>query len=211
MTSLTGRKTFLTGWKKGIAQVRKFAAESVIASDRAIRDEAFLMSRVINKSFVTKGFGVGWPRLAQLTLQLRRRASEIDPNATSTKGSKALFRTGQLRRSITVEKLSVQKYRVGVDKNAKSTSGKKLVDIAAVHEFGARISVTDKMRRWFMFLFIQGITTAPLSKSKTEIRIPKRPFLAPAIKKFTPGFTARFAKRYEAYITGKGRIRIKLV
>lgn len=211
MTALTGQKTVLTGWKKGIAQVRKFAAESVVASDRAIRDEAFLMSRVINKSFVTKGFGVGWDRLSSLTITLRRKAQEIDENATSTKGTKPLFRTGQLRRSITVEKLSVQKYRVGVDKNAKTDDGKKIVDIAAVHEFGVTFPVDDKVRRWFMFLFLKGITSAPLTKSKTEITIPKRPFLKPAIDKFIPGFTARFARRYEAYITGKGRIRIKLV
>lgn len=43
--------------------------------------------------------------------------------------------------------------------------------IAAVHEFGARIPVTDKMRKWFA---AQGY---PLRKETTHITIPERSFI----------------------------------
>lgn len=43
--------------------------------------------------------------------------------------------------------------------------------IAAVHEFGVDIQVTDKMRGWF------GANGYPLKKSTTVIRIPERSFL----------------------------------
>ena len=46
-----------------------------------------------------------------------------------------------------------------------------LVDLATVHEFGVTISVTKKMRNWFL---AQGY---PLSSSKTKIRIPERSFI----------------------------------
>lgn len=43
--------------------------------------------------------------------------------------------------------------------------------IAAVHEFGCDIQVTDKMRGWF------GANGFPLKKDTTVIRIPERSFL----------------------------------
>ncbi|MEV9639478.1 hypothetical protein ABZ756_02120 [Mammaliicoccus sciuri] len=43
--------------------------------------------------------------------------------------------------------------------------------IAAVHEFGCEIQVTDKMRGWF------GANGYPLKKETTVIRIPERSFL----------------------------------
>lgn len=43
--------------------------------------------------------------------------------------------------------------------------------IAAVHEFGATIPVTDKMRGWF------GANGYPLKKETTEIIIPERSFI----------------------------------
>lgn len=43
--------------------------------------------------------------------------------------------------------------------------------IAAVHEFGCDIQVTDKMRGWF------GANGYPLKKDTTVIRIPERSFL----------------------------------
>lgn len=43
--------------------------------------------------------------------------------------------------------------------------------IAAVHEFGVEIKVTDKMRGWF------GANGFPLKKTTTVIKIPERSFL----------------------------------
>lgn len=46
-----------------------------------------------------------------------------------------------------------------------------IAKIAAVHEFGCDIQVTDKMRGWF------GANGYPLKKSTTVIHIPERSFL----------------------------------
>ena len=49
--------------------------------------------------------------------------------------------------------------------------GGDIAEIAAVHEFGTRIPVTDKMRAWFA---AQGY---PLKKTTTHIVIPERSFI----------------------------------
>lgn len=63
------------------------------------------------------------------------------------------------------EKLDGRKIRVGVMETGDMGM------IAAVHEFGARIRVTDKMRKWFA---AQGY---PLKTSTKEIVIPERSFI----------------------------------
>src|SRR5690606_13901166 len=47
----------------------------------------------------------------------------------------------------------------------------EMVMIAAVHEFGTEISVTDKMRKWF------AANGYPLKKETTKIVIPERSYL----------------------------------
>jgi hypothetical protein len=63
-----------------------------------------------------------------------------------------------------LETLGKRNIRVGV-------MGGEIAEIAAVHEFGARIEVTPKMRKWFA---AQGF---PLKKSTTHIVIPERSFI----------------------------------
>lgn len=53
----------------------------------------------------------------------------------------------------------------------------RIYENAMIQEYGARIPVTDKMRKWFA---AQGF---PLKKTTTEIVIPPRPFLRKALKK----------------------------
>lgn len=63
-----------------------------------------------------------------------------------------------------LETLNGRKVNIGMP------SGSKQAQIAAVHEWGLAITVTDKMRRWFI---AQG---HPLKPSRTQIIIPERSF-----------------------------------
>jgi hypothetical protein len=63
-----------------------------------------------------------------------------------------------------LDALGKRKIRVGI-------MGGDIAEIAAVHEFGTRIPVTDKMRAWFA---AQGY---PLKKTTTHIVIPERSFI----------------------------------
>lgn len=49
---------------------------------------------------------------------------------------------------------------------------RKLMTIARAHEFGARVPVTEKMRRWFAWYF--GV---PIRKDTMYIHIPQRSYL----------------------------------
>lgn len=61
-------------------------------------------------------------------------------------------------------------------KKKSSSKPLRIFENALIQEYGARIHVTDKMRKWFM---AQGY---PLKPSTTEIIIPPRPFLRKALK-----------------------------
>lgn len=61
--------------------------------------------------------------------------------------------------------------RVGWREDTKYDDGTPVYKIAQIQEYGARIPVTDKMRKWFA---VQGF---PLSKHTTEIVIPPRAFI----------------------------------
>lgn len=63
-----------------------------------------------------------------------------------------------------LDNLGKRKIRVGL-------MGGDMAEIGAVHEFGARIRVTPKMRKWFA---AQGF---PLRKDTTHIVIPERSFI----------------------------------
>jgi len=87
--------------------------------------------------------------------------------------SKALIDTGHLRRSIKEHKISHAAYLVGVHRNTRAATGDPLVNIAAVHEFGAHIRVTPRMRS---YLHAQGLHLKPDTE---EVVIPPRPYLFP--------------------------------
>lgn len=76
----------------------------------------------------------------------------------------------------TVTKDGLQKYKVGAKAlnnravHVGMPTGSEQAYIAAIHEWGVNIAVTEKMRRWFI---AQG---RPLKKSTTHIVIPERSF-----------------------------------
>jgi hypothetical protein len=106
-------------------------------------------------------------------------------------GSKALIVHGDLRNGITAVIRGGQAF-IGVPRKARDKSGRPLVDVAQVQEFGAGpivIPVTPAMRRYLRALYRE----AGLSRSGRRgrgrrgvvvISIPPRPFLRPAFAQF---------------------------
>lgn len=163
------------------------------SSSKAMGKEAHRLRNLIVKGFNSQGSsGTKWKKLSRLTVALRK--------AMGFSGTKALMRTGDLRNSIKARKEG-EDWFTGVHRKEKSRDGKRLVNIAMVHEFGSKkpikIVVTEKLRKFFMAMFLKSTTPAqrkklgrgkmpkyavmPLSQSKRVIitRIRKRPFIGP--------------------------------
>lgn len=117
--------------------------------------------------------------------------------------SKALIDDGDLINSITFkvnpEQLSVF---VGILRTATSKnegSGETyLTNIARVHEEGALIPVTPKMRAYFRHRW--GIN---LKASTTHITIPARPFIKPTFEKYAPRAQERFREAVDKVLRGE--------
>lgn len=93
------------------------------------------------------------------------------------KSSKALIDHGDLIGSITFKLVGNDAVFVGVLRTARGKQGQDLVNIAEVHEFGAIVPVTPKMRGFFA-----GVFGVHLKKTTKAIRIPARPYLRPVLE-----------------------------
>jgi len=203
MLKLTGQ------WQEAIKTTATMARNAKVASDRAVRDEALLLVRMIHEVFVKQGAaGKKWAPISFMTRELRKNASKAG-KGSNFKGTKALIRSGSLRRSVTWERIERGKYFVGVHRKAKGSDGKSMVNVAAVHETGTTlIPITEKMRRYFMFLFIKGaIPFMWPPKGKTFIVIRQRSFLASSWKEFSKKTKERTYARWVNYMTGAGKIK----
>lgn len=170
------------------------------AVSKAMGREAHRMRSLFITNFNRQHSGKkAWKKLARKTIALRR--------AQGFRGKKALMRTGDLRNSIKVVAEGTDWF-VGVHRTEKNKTGESLVDIASVQELGSKgdikIPVTEKMRRFYMAMFLKSTTVAhrkrmarakrtgkpgkgrmpkyaimPLAKSTTVlvVRIPARPFI----------------------------------
>lgn len=114
------------------------------------------------------------------------------------RSSKALIDKGDLLRSIGTTKFGPTAYFVGVHRMAVSRSGKSLVNIAQVHEFGQTViqKVTVKQARLFMALFMKGLWkggagTVPRVGDTIVVKTPRRAYIGPVYKKLSPGTQAR--------------------
>lgn len=122
-------------------------------------------------------------------------------------GTKALLVRGDLRNSI-VAVVRGDSAFVGVSRKARTAEGRALVDVAQVQEFGAGpilIPMTPAMRR-YLFLLLRKAGQEPRGgsgKGVVVVSIPARPFLRPAIAKFSQGAQARFLARVAA-LSGMG-------
>jgi hypothetical protein len=149
--------------------------------------------------------------LAETTIRMKRGKS------------KALINYGDLIRSINVTEVGDLRQGgaafVGVHRTARpygkagaarsKALGKALVNIAAIHEFGARpfvIPVTPRLRRFWFAMFKKGVFKAPLKASRTTINHPgikARPFVRPTFAAWRVGLAERIAARLlEALLKG---------
>ncbi len=139
--------------------------------------------------------------LAKTTLAARR--------LRRFRGTKALMRRGDLRGGVTVIAEGAQVF-VGVARKARRDGG-SLADVARAQEFGAGpivVPITPKMRRFLFVLFKQlGASLRRRSggggAGVVVIKIPPRPFLRPAFKRFQRGAQMRFLGRI-ARLSGLG-------
>lgn len=89
-----------------------------------------------------------------------------------------------------LETLNGKKVNIGIPE------GSKQAQIAAVHEWGLTITVTDKMRKWFI---AQG---HPLKKSTTQIVIPERSFFRNGMRDKGVGAAKKYTKLIAEVIKG---------
>lgn len=114
-------------------------------------------------------------------------------------GTKALIDSASMINSAVARKKSQFHYTAGVHRNARGKGGKKLANIAAIHENGTKtytVTVTEKMRRFSFVLVKFKILHAPWKVGqKLKRRIPARPWLNPAHEQWEKGADDRFARR----------------
>lgn len=122
-------------------------------------------------------------RLVKELTNSKRRGYAANAYATTVfksgkrKRSSPLLDTGVLRSNCGFKMDGPFGFVVGTTRKSR-----KGVDLAAVLHEGARIAVTEKMRRvWFAMAIETGGRVKPLKTSTTHIIIPPRPFLKNAL------------------------------
>ena len=119
-------------------------------------------------------------------------------------GTKALIDSGSMVNAVTSRKKSKYHYTAGVHRNARGKGGKKLANIAAIHEYGTRvytITVTEKMRRFSFVLMRFGLLHAPWRVGKKlKKRIEARPWLNPTTERWEKNADERFTNGLAAIL-----------
>lgn len=184
-------------WEATVKLLDKMYGRADEAADRAIRDEAVLFLRAVQLAFRKGGVNGQWRELGPIARALRR-------------GTKPLMDQGDLWRSVNLQKVGDGEYFVGVSRTAaaRARKGSPLINVAEVHETGAKvIPVTDKMRRYFRALYWKKIIPYPWPPASARyIRIPRRSFLADTFEKHAPGYMERLLTRYGYYLIGEGSL-----
>lgn len=187
-------------WNKVRVALSSGPKEIMRASRRALLQEGhFLRGKIVEGITKQAPAGEAFRPLSPYTLAIRK--------ATGFTGTKALIERGDLRRSVAVKETSAGVF-VGVHRNAVASSGRRLVNIAEVHEFGSKpivIRMTDRMRR-FLAMAFRRAELPERDRNGTGIivvQIPARPFIRPVFRKFAPGTKERFEKRLKLLLAGK--------
>ena len=117
-------------------------------------------------------------------------SGQYDPNSPVTLsikgGSKPLVATGALFKAIQGRADRWDTATIGIIKNrtVKDADGRpqKLLSLAAILHFGATITVTEKMRRFFALMSrLHPGRYRPLGRNTKVIIVPPRPFLDAAL------------------------------
>ena len=201
----------LTGqWKEALKTLTDLSKKSApiagqVMMREGLRYQEEMKDRILKQKIVP-------PPLSEFTLKLRKLRGFA--------GTKALIVNRDLVGSIKAVPISKggrlldvsistsgQIYGVfaGVNRKARAKkAGKawagKLVNVAWVQEKGAGpfyITVTPALRRFWVYLFMNGVVNAPLKRSTTQIgpiRIPARPFVGPVFKAKRRNGPARIKK-----------------
>lgn len=173
-------------WEEARRALGVAGAPFKAAMHRAVYAEGKFFERRIVKGIRDQApAGKKFKPLSPLTLATRRDQG--------FGGTKALIRNSDLQNSIKTKKKGDTVF-VGVHRSEVSSDGKRLVQIAAVHEFGSKpivIKVTPKMRRYFFAMMArQGITPDPgkstggFRRGILIIKIPARPYISPVFEKW---------------------------
>lgn len=169
-------------WSKASAIVNRMNDRFKRATAQAMMKEAHrLRAKIVQGIAAGAPGGKAFAPLSPMTIAIRK--------FRGFGGSKPLIWTGGLRGAITVTKMGDAVF-VGILRQAKHKSGKSLVNIGEIHEFGSRtftVPFTAKMRRFLFAAMRAAGMSKPASKggggkSALTIRIPARPFIGPVIE-----------------------------
>lgn len=148
--------------------------------------------------------------LSPLTLRARR----LGIGGKKFRGTKPLFRTGDLYNSIAATPDATgDAFFVGITRSARAKNGESLVRLADVHERGRTIvmKMTPKMIRFLFGVLLKGVargggggTGGPVGGGTKllVIHIPARPFIGPAFAKWGPTSLERFRNNLAAELKG---------
>lgn len=178
------------------AVVRRLLATAPAQLERAVgtalRQEAQLLRKEVVQGITRQSpGGEALEQPSELTLAARK--------LRGFGGTKALMVRGDLRNAVTAIVRGTEAF-VGVPRKARGKDGAPLVDVAKVQEFGSAptvIPMTPAMRR-FLFAVLKKAGKEPEGgggKGVVVVRIPPRPFLRPAFRKFARGAQKRFLGR----------------
>ena len=160
-------KTFLEGpWHKAAKDFDSFAKNLEKAAQKAIAQEAHAWAKEIRDGIRTqksaKEARPPWPPLAESTLRKKKPKSKM------------LIDTGMLMRNIVAEQVARWRWLVGVRRGARTRNGENMVNIAAVHEFGATRRTGS------------GVSL-----------IPPRPFIGPVFNRLSKNIEKRLWERLD--------------
>lgn len=137
----------------------------------------------------------GWPPLSRMTIEMKGHSK---PLVGATRS--------EIRDGIKVIHQR-ENASIGIPEGAITAGGDKLDVIAVVQEFGAVISVTGKMRRWFAS---QGY---PLRKDTKVIVVPRRALFKPVYeenqRKIQDAMTSAAFEQILEYFAGAKTLEVK--
>ena len=178
----------LTGdWSNYASYKRSVSSRFAYRIQTFLLREALIMRTLIVEEFPTQGKKL-WKPLSPWTIANRR--------LRRFGGTKALIHSGQLMNSVTALWDPAKRAAfAGVLYQTRGKDGKSLVNLAKLHEYGHPgivIRVSPRMRRFLFFLAKylpahRGSKTrrgAGAGKNMIVVRIPARPFMAPAQRMF---------------------------
>jgi hypothetical protein len=183
-------------WAQARALLDGSAGRLGAAARRALLQEAHVLRNDIVRGITAQApGGEAFQPLASTTLATRRMKG--------LGGTKALIARADLRNAVAVVPGGDEVF-VGVPRKAQGKDGKGLVDVAAIHEFGAgpvAIPITPAMRR-FLFAMLRAAGAAERhtprgggGRGVIIVRIPPRPFLRPSFRLFVQAAPKRFLGR----------------